>query len=383
MRKAALLNWLVYRMTKITRQRARTPRWRIGIYKVDRLGDFVLALGAIRAITEIAGEENCLLFHGAAASELAHREFPRLAKIEVPPLDGKLWVARQSLEDVMSEDAVADGVDQLICLRHFRALFDEVALQMIPASEVWAVRNSAAGKLGYEFVRNRFEGDVIVERPSPESGESLCEDLRCHEALLRRWAGFFLAGHNLRPRLERPARPRRATLALAPFGSDRLRDLPPRIVAACAIHASYVQGLESVLLSPPNAVPRYEAYARQLAEHGAQASIQVTRTSEDLIDAIRSSAALLTTETATAHLAAALDHPMVCLLGGGHYGYFAPWRRSGRQIWVSCSLPCFNCNWECIHPEPYCVTRVEAQHLTNALNQVLELRAATTEQANA
>src|SRR5580698_9663310 len=98
MRKAALLNWLVYRWTGLTRQRARAPHWRIGIYKVDRLGDFVLALGAIRAITEIAGEENCLLFHGAAAAELARREFPRLAKVEVPSLDGKLWDTRQALD---------------------------------------------------------------------------------------------------------------------------------------------------------------------------------------------------------------------------------------------------------------------------------------------
>ena len=367
----------------LTRQRARSPRWRVGIYKVDRLGDFVLALGAIRAITDIAGEENCLLFHGSASAELAQLEFPRLAKVEVPNLDGKLWVTRRSLEAVMCREIVAAGVDQLICLRHFRALFDEIALQMIPATEVWTVRNSPRYKLNYELVRSRYEGDVVIERPADEGDDSQCEDIRCHQSLLQHWAGYFFAGRDIRPRLQRPPVERRPVLALTPFGSDRLRDLPPECVAACSIHLRDARGLELELLSPPGATGRYEAYARRLGELGAPASIRVTNTSEDLIETIHSSAALLTTETATAHLAAALDHPMVCPLGGGHFGCFAPWRRSDRQIWVTHNLPCFNCNWSCPYPEPYCVTKIGAEELIEALRHVLEVRPTVASRANA
>jgi hypothetical protein len=374
LRKAALLNWFVYRTSRLTRQRARSPRWRVGIYKVDRLGDFVLALGAIRAISDIAGEENCILFHGAVAAELAQREFPRLARVEIPPLDGKLWITRRRLEAAMASATIEGGVDQLICLRHYRSLFDELALQSIPASEVWAVRNSPTCRLEYEMVRRRFEGDVVIERPTTESGDSFSEDLRCHETLLKRWSGFFFAGRDIRPRLQRPNRERRPILALSPFGSDRLRDLPPESAAACARHGAAVAGLDLVLLCPPGANDRYEAYRRQLAEQGVRASIQVTRTIEALIEAIQVSAALLTTETATAHLAAALDHPMVCLLGGGHFGLFGPWRRSGRQIWISHNLPCFNCNWSCVHPEAYCLTKLGAPELIGALGRVLEGR---------
>jgi hypothetical protein len=383
MRKAALLNWFVYRASRLTRQRARSPRWRVGIYKVDRLGDFVLALGAIRAIADIAGEENCLLFHGSAAAEIAQLEFPRLAKVEVPCLDGKLWVTRRNLEAVMSREIVAAGVDQLICLRHFRALFDEIALQMIPATEVWTVRNSPLYKLDYELVRRRYEGDVVIERPANEDNDSLCEDIRCHQSLLQHWAGYFFAGRDIRPRLQRPPVERRPVLTLAPFGSDRLRDLPPESVAACSVHFREAGGLELELLSPPGAIDRYEGYARRLMEHGAKASIRVTKTSEDLIEAIHSSAALLTTETATAHIAVALDHPLVCPLGGGHFGYFAPWRRSDRQVWVTHNLPCFNCNWSCPHSEPYCITRIGAEQLTKALRHVLETHPAVPLRANA
>jgi len=383
MRKAAILNWIIYRAVQLGRRSRRVPRWRIGIYKVDRLGDFVLSIGAIGAIVEAAGEENCVLFHSPVSSRIARREFPGIVRIEVPPLDGKLWVTRRRLHRLVAHGHASGGVGQLLCLRHFRTLFDEVALQMIPASSVWCVRNSKAFSLDYELVRRRFEGDVEVDRPVPDPGSGTCEDLRCHERLLRAWAGDSFAGRDIRPRVEAASSPRNRVLAIAPFGSDKLRDLPARSVAACVIHAQAALGLDSVLLSPPDAIPRYEAFARQLAGQGATAGVQVTQTSDDLVDAIAASAAVLTTETATAHIATALDRPMVCVIGGGHYGLFAPWSRSIRQAWLTLRVPCFHCNWQCPHPEPYCITGVRAEQLVQALERVLGAPSPVPIQANA
>ena len=102
--------------------------------------------------------------------------------------------------------------------------------------------------------------------------------------------------------------------------------------------------------------------------------MRVTPTIDDLIEALAGSTAVLTSETATAHLAAALDLPMVCLLGGGHYGCFAPWSRSERQIWLSHPMDCYDCRWECIHPQPYCITKISANGIVDALRRVISAR---------
>lgn len=374
MRKAAFFNWLAYRSVAKSRIRVAAPRWRVGIYKVDRLGDFVLSLGAIRRIVEAAGVGNCVLFHSAAAAGLAAREFPDLARVELPELDGKLWVTRRRLADSRLRAQIGGGVEQLLSLRHFRVLFDAVALQAIPAREVWCVGNSPVFSLQDELVRRPFGGDVVVPRPAGwEQGEN-CEDLACHRALLEAWDRPVRI-EELRPRLAGRTNRREDILALAPFGSHRIRDLPFGGVAACCAHARRAHGLTPVLLAPPNSVSQYEAFARSLAGAGVTAEVRVTATVGDLVDTLAASAAVVTTETATAHLAAALDLPMLCTVGGGHFGLFAPWRHSERQQWLSHALPCFNCGWKCPHPEPYCITRVTAEQMVSALDRVLRAAA--------
>jgi ADP-heptose:LPS heptosyltransferase len=76
---------------------------------------------------------------------------------------------------------------------------------------------------------------------------------------------------------------------------------------------------------------------------------------------------VLSLESAPAHLAAALNKPGVFLLGGGHYGMFAPWQRSERQIWLSEAMDCYNCQWHCSMAEAFCVTRIKPVTIANAL----------------
>ena len=70
MRKAAIINWAVYRLAGWNRRQAKTFRWRVGIYQSGRLGDFVLSLGAIRRIVDHVGEDHCVLFCSAVARQL-------------------------------------------------------------------------------------------------------------------------------------------------------------------------------------------------------------------------------------------------------------------------------------------------------------------------
>ncbi|HZP61481.1 MAG TPA: glycosyltransferase family 9 protein [Opitutaceae bacterium] len=373
MRKAALLNWLAYRSAVRSRRRKERPKWSVGIYKGDRLGDFVLSLGSIRAIAEAAGAENCVLFHSSMTAQLAAREFPELARIQLPDLDGKLWVTRRRMRERNFLDQVGGGVAQLICLRHFRTLSEELALQSIPAHDVWCISNSDVFSVDYEIVRERFNGDVTVNRPMVASSAWTCEDLNCHQQLLRSWSGDLGGFGDLRPRLDRVESGPGKTLAIAPFGSSRIRDLPIEGVAACIIQAKKSRGLSSELLVPPGGEKQYRQFAARLGDLDAPVELRSTPTTNDLVDRLAGSMAVLTTETAIAHLATALDLPMLCVVGGGHYGLFSPWSRSERQVWLTHRTPCFNCNWHCSQSEPYCITHVAPREMAAALERVLGL----------
>ena len=375
MRKAAVFNWGIYQLAGLTRVRFPDPRWKVGIYRPDRLGDFILSIGAIRSILEQAGERNCVLLHSRVAAEIAAREFPGLTRIQLPDLHGKLWITWANVHSAKFRRQLGKGIGDMLCLRHYRALFDEVALRVIPSRRVWCVSNSEHYRLEFEIAQRRFSGDVEVPRPAPTGDKTVCEDLLCHQRLLEAWKEGPVGIATVVPRLSVSALRRQNTLVISPFASDPIRDLPFDALVACILHAASAWGLEPQILTPPAVVAKYESLARRLAEKGCQVTVRVTRTVDELIEALASGTAVFTADTATAHLATALDLPMVCLLGGGHYGCFAPWRRSERQIWLSHPMDCYSCRWECVHPQPYCITRVLANDIVDAFQRVMSARA--------
>jgi ADP-heptose:LPS heptosyltransferase len=72
----------------------------------------------------------------------------------------------------------------------------------------------------------------------------------------------------------------------------------------------------------------------------------------DLVEILRGAKLVVTNDSAPVHIAAATNTPSVCILGGGHYGRFLPYRLESD---TSNALPsvlaepmdCFGCNWAC------------------------------------
>lgn len=70
----------------------------------------------------------------------------------------------------------------------------------------------------------------------------------------------------------------------------------------------------------------------------------------DLIDVIARAKFVLTNETAATHISASVNTLCFTILGGGHFGRFAPYddfldRINNNVIFKK--LECFNCNWKC------------------------------------
>ena len=75
----------------------------------------------------------------------------------------------------------------------------------------------------------------------------------------------------------------------------------------------------------------------------------------ELAEVLRSATVVLTNETGAVHIGAAVDAPVVCILGGGHFGRFVPYEievddeNRNLPVAVTKSMTCFGCNWKCIY----------------------------------
>ena len=73
----------------------------------------------------------------------------------------------------------------------------------------------------------------------------------------------------------------------------------------------------------------------------------------ELVELVRKATLVISNETSAIHIAAAVGTPSVCILGGGHYGRFMPYRghREGLlPLAATHRMPCYNCNWQCTQP---------------------------------
>lgn len=101
----------------------------------------------------------------------------------------------------------------------------------------------------------------------------------------------------------------------------------------------------------------------------------------DLVDVIAGARLLVGNDTSGVHIAASVSIPSVCILGGGHYGRFLPYRlevETSRPlpIVVAHRMECYQCNWECIHrpskgePAP-CIRDIPADAVWDAVRTIL------------
>ena len=89
---------------------------------------------------------------------------------------------------------------------------------------------------------------------------------------------------------------------------------------------------------------------------------------------------LISNETGTAHIANAVGTPTVCILGGGHFGRFAPYPELSGGInnlkVVYYKMACYGCDWECVYhikdedPAP-CISNISVDAVWNEVRHLL------------
>jgi ADP-heptose:LPS heptosyltransferase len=380
-RSAAPVRWLRGVITRsLTRPLRRGPearRFRAAIVKVDRLGDFVLAVSAIRQLLAHYGEEQCVLLVAPQAELFAAREFPRTARVVLPAAVGHKRLFWEGLK----ARAVLRGVscEEVVCLRHQRWDWDELLLSWLGGRRCHVLDDAVS--LGSFAARNTYAlyaPDRVVFEPPPAwaetaAGARWCRELWMHRQLLAGVTGREVAVDEVLPRFDHLGRgPALAGILVSPLGSHAIRDFPEALLAESLRLLRQRTPSPIRLLGDAGQRAQLLGLAERLRAAGLDGVECAPATKVvEFAEAVGRAELVLTVETSTAHLAAALDRPAIVLIGGGHFGQFGPWRRSARQAWLTHPMNCFGCNWRCGHPEPYCLTRIAPDAVRAAIAQVL------------
>jgi ADP-heptose:LPS heptosyltransferase len=97
-----------------------------------------------------------------------------------------------------------------------------------------------------------------------------------------------------------------------------------------------------------------------------------------LIDVIGNADLVISNETSAIHIAAATQTKTVCILGGGHFGRFAPYpdHMAFKPTCVYYKMDCYYCNWNCkfitAPHEPYpCIGNISIQNVWDTVQNLL------------
>jgi ADP-heptose:LPS heptosyltransferase len=109
-------------------------------------------------------------------------------------------------------------------------------------------------------------------------------------------------------------------------------------------------------------------------------------TLEQFVDSIGAADLVITNDSSAYHIAMAFGTKVLCFLGGGHFGWFAPYPATGgraataRVLYVP--MDCYWCNWKCRFPRTadgavLCVDSISVASAIESLDALLAVAAPT------
>jgi ADP-heptose:LPS heptosyltransferase len=327
-----------------------------------------------------AGDGRVSLIVSEEVESLAAGIFPSVDIVPIAPGHAG-WRKKAAGLLRLKEAIVAAGYDEVVCLRHYRTLYEQAILRALHAKRVVLFANRIAVGNGIrELAAANFAFVDGTAESSTRVANGIPREWSFHAEVLSEALGVPVTPESMRPdwnslRLQKGAETNPFFL-VSPLAGRGIRDLPTHLVQAAVRQAAELGLRRLVLTGTPRQAARLQSYAVAIEAMRADCHIDIAHPADlpTLVQLVAGAALVLTAETSTAHIAAALNQSAVVLIGGGHFGWFAPWSRSRKQIWLTNNLPCFDCNWKCHYPEPLCLTGIADSQVEGAVQAALSAR---------
>jgi ADP-heptose:LPS heptosyltransferase len=335
------------------------------IAKTDHIGDFILAAEAIRMLAKAFRESNeeaevCVLV-GRGVYDLACSE------ISMPKLSLRYPVAMLQARLFANDPALAGVWSQFVSFRHHPTLLEDILFYSIKTS-------SSYGLIGSELDADVWPNNLRKFNPGNSLDYPKITDThspRELEANRRLLSMLGVDALSYAPRLNSFQVSDDKVLLICPHASSAIRCYPIEkiefVLAGLRLPAPWRISI-CVEASKLHDGLRLQDYARR--QLGISTELVVPPDILTFCQNIASSGAVLSMDSAAAHIACTLKKPGVFLLGGGHYGSFGPWRSSDDQFWLTNHLPCFNCNWKCSRSAAECITEIDSSEIISCLRTI-------------
>jgi len=364
-----ILRMAVYRALTTSLRLLIRPRrrrhFRLVVLKLDRLGDGVLSLGAVRHLMNVFGENETLLIVSTIAAPLFKREFPNAEFVVFPAFCPRFWPDLCLCLTKHASKLRRISADTLVCMRHQHSDYLHAIASLIEAGCCHASRwQNGLERTSLSFPRCHYV-------PYPETSTGTCLEIEAHRRVVASVIGVETTLENVFPSFTKRKTGEGHGLLICPCAGDSIREYPaPLLAKVVELLLEKMTDMEvSVCLPPGN---KRQPWKDSLSKCNEERIRWLEPDSfEALLIVIANAGVVLAPDSAPAHLATALDKPGVFLLGGGHFGMFAPWGETGRQVWLQHEMDCYQCGWNCCQSEPYCITRIQPEAVAQALISVI------------
>lgn len=361
----AIAYWLPVAMMKVLVHPRRPVFYRLAILKLDKIGDSLLALGAVRKLLSFFREDEVVLIVSSMAAPLYRMEFPAAKLLLMPAFCERFWPDFLTRIVRYAYSLRAIKAEHLVCLRHQHSDYLHAIAMMINAKRCHA---------------SRWEGNM--ERTSlpfprcpiiayPDKSADTCLELEAHRRVVESVLAAGVEIADMIPKLPNIKVVVGEALLVCPVTGDPIRQYPADLLAE-SIQVFLQQWPNTPVqfcLPPGSDQKRWQIALESRGISGVEWLIP--KDLESLINVVAQAGLVLAPDSAPSHIATILDKPGVFILGGGHYGMFAPWGRSGRQRWLNHATDCYQCRWICTHPEPYCITHIAPADIARSLSAVM------------
>lgn len=348
------------------------PTKKICIFKHDRLGDFILAIGAIRFLQNLYGEKECTLVVSELVADFAQSVFPNSDIVVLPFVGNNLL--RGVIPTLVRKRRVLRSLsfDKIVCLRHQRTIFHELVLSRIATKKSYGVTNITQCLISDDHDIYEFPLDAACDYPSQASPDC-SRELEANRRVLSMAIDRDIECHEIIPSLDFPPATEGEYILVSPFGSSANRSYPnPLLIEAMRMIEQQDESRFLLCAAPSDTEKLHELFTLAIKEGIKNVEIKQSPTFADFCSLVAAARGVLAVETSTAHLATALDKPTVVLVGGGQIGDFGPWHRSNKQAWLTHPMPCMHCNWQCMHRETFCISRIEPEEIARALTERMQ-----------
>lgn len=333
------------------------------LVRPDGIGDFIVWLDSAKEYRKIYPDREITLIGNAIWTETAknHPYFDKIITVRTKQFKNDFHYRFKTLKQIGS--IKANLVINPIFSRqnYFRSA--ESIVRFIDSAE----------KIGYESENSKIWNARLSSRwytkLIPASKEPKMELIRNADFIRQLGLPDFRADLPCLPGQQTPGSNGKYYV-IFPGAGHSCRQWPTKNFAAISERIYKETGLKGIICGSRN---EQELSDKIIRSSDAPLEDLAGKTSiSELINLISGALFLVSNETSATHIAAAVKTESICILGGGHFGRFVPYKTETENNdlvprCVNYSMPCYHCNWKCIYKnigpnDPYpCISNISVE----------------------